>query len=186
MVTNETNIDLCDKQEDLVPDSELLEIRVSDPSQDEYSQFCADQVSIAPFIQEKPSDISVGPSEPRVRPQNLEFPSRNFSGKLRAFNIAWYIDYPWIEYSVSRNVIFCYACQLFASLYGKSEKVFTLNGFRSWKKGALFVHNTSTMHRNSMLSMEDFKVNSSHSTSGFHPAKNSRAPRLSFSSSKRA
>ena len=43
MVTNETNIDLCDKQEDLVPDSELLEIRVSDPSQDEYSQFSADQ-----------------------------------------------------------------------------------------------------------------------------------------------
>ena len=57
LLTNETKGDQCDKQEDLMPDSELLEIRVSDPSQDESSQFCAEQVSITPFIQEKPSDI---------------------------------------------------------------------------------------------------------------------------------
>ena len=84
---------------------------------------------------------------------------------------------------MSRDAIFCYACQLFASLHGKSEKVFVLNGFRYWKNataknGALFVHNNSTMHRNSMLSMEEFKVNSSHSTSIPHRLETGRLEQI--------
>ena len=172
---NEVEDDQCGDYERLITHPESLDICNTEPSLNESFQLSTDQSSITPSVEGIPSDIAVGPGTPPVRPRNIRFPSSNFSGKLRSFSIAWYRDYTWLEYSVSRDAVFCFACRLFAPRYRISE-VFTLNGFSYWKNvsgknGALSVHNNSAILRNFMLAMEEYKVNASHSASIPHRLK---------------
>ena len=59
------------------------------------------------------------------------------------FLLTYYSDFPFIEYSVSRDAIFCFPCRMFQSDCGKAERSFTVTGvpsgcekgsFRNWKK----------------------------------------------------
>ena len=120
-----------------------------------------------------PVDIAVGPGSSPVQPRNIEFPSTSFSGKSRSFNSNWYSDYCWLKYSVSRDAAYCFPCRFFTTGTGKTEKTFTLNGFRGWKhtsgkKGVLQVHDKCAIHRGAMLAWEESKRNTSHGTSIAH------------------
>lgn len=130
-----------------------------------------------------PTDIAVGPGASPVQPRNIEFPSTDFSGKLRSFNSSWYSDYSWLEYSVSRDAAYCYPCRIFTTGTGKAEKTFTVNGFRGWKhasgkKGVLQVHDKCAIHRGAMLAWEESKRNASHGTSIAHRLETSRLQQI--------
>ncbi|KAL4154146.1 hypothetical protein QTP88_001979 [Uroleucon formosanum] len=69
-----------------------------------------------------------------VRPILTSYPLTKFGTQNRAFNHKHYITYEWLEYSISKDSIFCFACRNFSTgRSGNFEDSF-LVGFRNWKK----------------------------------------------------
>ena len=85
------------------------------------------------------------------------------------------MTFPWLEYSFSKDAMFCYPCWIFTNGSGKAEKTFTLHGYCDWKhasgkKGALQCHDRCRckVHKNAMVAWEECKLNSSSGTSVAH------------------
>ncbi|XP_008179531.1 zinc finger MYM-type protein 1-like [Acyrthosiphon pisum] len=69
-----------------------------------------------------------------VRPILTSYPLTKFGAQNRAFDDKHYKTYEWLEYSISKDSIFCFACRNFnTGISGNSEDSF-LVGFRNWKK----------------------------------------------------
>ena len=60
-----------------------------------------------------PSDIATSTQESPLQPQNHSFPTSLFGDKSRAFSPSWYNSYPWLEYSIIKDAVFCYPCCFF-------------------------------------------------------------------------
>ena len=106
-----------------------------------------------------PKDITQSLSFPPAQPVKAKYPSTMFSKVPRCFNAVWYKQFNWLEYSIERDVCYCYPCRLFGSMsvMGRSrpEQTFTLTGFKSWKhatgkKGILVGLLNSISHKESM------------------------------------
>ena len=52
------------------------------------------------------------------------------------FNLAWFKEYKWLEYSIEKNVAYCLYCYLFKSDFGNQAggNSFVTEGFSNWKK----------------------------------------------------
>ena len=111
-------------------------------------------------------DIATSTSSPPCQPVGITFPVTYFSGKARSFNPDWFKLYPWLEYSVSKDAAFCYACRLFGAAnihLSRPERAFAATGFRDWKhatgqRGILIIHNNSFSHKQGMVAWEQFKM----------------------------
>lgn len=106
-----------------------------------------------------PSDISkIGEKYEEKIFENLLFPKTN----QRSFQFSWIKKYPWIEYSVKRDAVFCYPCRQFptTSTSKNPDATFTVSGFRNWssalqtKKG-FPLHERSTYHISAAASMHE-------------------------------
>ncbi len=75
-----------------------------------------------------PSDLSAL-GEPATQPHLQAFPSTIIDGKYRSFNAKWYERFNWIEYSQSKDLIFCKACRHFPEQH--TEGTFTKEGFKN-------------------------------------------------------
>jgi hypothetical protein len=80
----------------------------------------------------------------------------------RAFNSSWYKDNSWLEYFVSQDSTYCFACRHF-SLPNTPESAFTSqSGFCNWKK-ALYkdsgfkLHSKAENHMNAMYAWNQHK-----------------------------
>jgi hypothetical protein len=62
----------------------------------------------------KTTYILKGPTQPIVN-----FPKKKFGDSSRAFQQAWYKKFDWLEYSVSKDVAFCFYCFLFKEQEGQ-------------------------------------------------------------------
>lgn len=111
-------------------------------------------------------DLSQVPADGPRQPHLKSFPRRLFGAQgqqaARSFNYAWFKQYQWLEYSVSTDAVFCFACRHFFNHVhgpGQAQKSFTHDGFRNWKKGAekLAKHNASASHRLAMEGWCEFK-----------------------------
>ena len=115
-----------------------------------------------------PQDIAEGPVQSPVQP-HVKFPSIAYGTKKRSFSSDWYRKYSWLEYSVDKDAVFCYACRIFGSA-SRSVDTFTRTGFRDWKhatgqSGMLSKHDTSFSHKQSMLSWCEYTKNTRRGTS---------------------
>ena len=94
-------------------------------------------------------------SEPR-QPMLPQFPLKQSGSQKRSFTATYYRKYPFIEYSVKHDAIFCYACRLFSSVSGHAgvEDIFRSTGFSNWKKidERLKKHSDSNGHKDAMIS----------------------------------
>ncbi|TYI43289.1 hypothetical protein ES332_A01G158100v1 [Gossypium tomentosum] len=76
--------------------------------------------------------INVGPYQPIL----LEYPASNSKKHSRYFQPSWFKQFSWLEYSPSKDAVFCLPCFLFnsnsSSRFGSTA--FTQNGFSNWKK----------------------------------------------------
>lgn len=70
-------------------------------------------------------------NEPVTQPRLESFPQTTKSGKMRCFSQGWYKQFDWVEYSTSRDAIFCKCCRHFPG--ARREYAFTRDGFRDWK-----------------------------------------------------
>lgn len=106
--------------------------------------------------------ISLGP----YRPQLFKFPVNSdiSAKKQNSFNPNWYAQYPHLEYSISKDAVFCFVCCLFPEGTGRShsENAWINEGVRTWhkmksrgvqKQGKLSQHFSSRSHR---VALQDF------------------------------
>ncbi|XP_050111819.1 uncharacterized protein LOC126590398 [Malus sylvestris] len=98
-----------------------------------------------------------------VQPRTHQFPYTSFAGVQRCFNPKWFDDFPtWLEYSISKNVVFCRSCYLFKleipDQAGNDN--FTSKGFHNWKKkcrlrvhvgGPNSAHNQALLHCEALM-----------------------------------
>lgn len=60
-----------------------------------------------------------------IQPKLSSYPRTQQKDQFQSFNSRWYNDYPFLEYSVQRDAIFCFSCRLFPSSSHKAESTFT-------------------------------------------------------------
>lgn len=60
------------------------------------------------------------------------YPKTKQGNQNRSFSASWYDHFPWIEYSIESNAIYCYVCRIFGN--ETSEDTFVKIGFNNWKK----------------------------------------------------
>lgn len=73
--------------------------------------------------------VLVGPCQPTTH----TFPRTICGDRERCFQIEWFNNREWLEYSVSEDAAFCFYCYLFGDIK-KRDQAFTKKGFRNWKK----------------------------------------------------
>jgi len=77
-------------------------------------------------------DLSVthndGPKQPRL----LNYPKTSFGSRMRSFTSTWYDKYPQLEYSVSKDAVYCFVCRHFCPKISNQETAF-VDGLRDWK-----------------------------------------------------
>ncbi|XP_038149704.1 uncharacterized protein LOC119789026 [Cyprinodon tularosa] len=129
-----------------------------DPEQPE-----PEDVSSTAFAPSKgPSDISTSRKEVPVQPHLSKYPKTLHGTSKRAFNSKWYTNNSWLEYSVSKNSCYCFACRHF-SLPNAPDSAFTSDvGFSNWKKAlskeaGFKLHSRSELHINAMYAWSEFK-----------------------------
>lgn len=81
-----------------------------------------------------PSDISRTVAEGPVQPMLVSYKKSKDGNRMRSFSSIWYTKFPTIEYSVSRDCVFCFVCRHFKPASAYAEPVFQSTGFRHWKK----------------------------------------------------
>lgn len=77
----------------------------------------------------------------------------------RSFQRTWLEKYNWLEYSISRDAAFCFACRHFG-IKSSVDPAFTSVGFSNWRKAleknqGFARHEASITHRNSILSWNE-------------------------------
>jgi hypothetical protein len=53
--------------------------------------------------------IAKGPCQPKGH----KYPKRMIGNRNRSFHDEWYVNNPWLEYSIAKDVAFCFYCYLF-------------------------------------------------------------------------
>ncbi len=86
----------------------------------------------------------------------------------------WFDDYPWIEYSILKDAVFCYPCRFFSGQQTqhrhRGDSNFRTSGFRNWKNasgesGKLEKHNKSERHQHAVSTWKDYTINMRQNTS---------------------
>ena len=90
---------------------------------------------------------------------NISFPPTKFGKVSRSFQLRWYQQWSWLEYSVQMNAAFCFACRFFVC---NPDPSFTSLGFKDWKhatgqKGMLNIHANSKSHTEAMASWQEYR-----------------------------
>lgn len=103
-----------------------------------------------------PSDLSAI-EEPATQPVLGKFLMTIINGKSHSFNSNWYEQYKWIEYSKTRDAIFCKACRHFPELH--TEFTFTRDGYKNWKRlrQACNKHESSKPHALALSKIDAYR-----------------------------
>lgn len=103
-----------------------------------------------------PVDITPYGTLKNIQSQKLNLPSgyRFPATDKRKFNQKWLEDFVWLEYSLSKNAVFCYACLQFSPVHER-DNLFKSTGFSNWKialesKKGFKKHQSCKMHTISM------------------------------------
>ncbi|KAL4126637.1 hypothetical protein QTP88_010849 [Uroleucon formosanum] len=99
-------------------------------------------------------DLNTGPKQPVLQFRKLtRFGSQNIS-----FCSKYYSEYDWLEYSISKDLAFCFCCRHFG-LGNSCQDTFTEKGFQNWRKTneKLKLHSTRKYHITSKSKFEGYK-----------------------------
>jgi len=95
--------------------------------------------------------------KPNQPPGNYQFPKTRFGNQSRSVQCSWFNQYPWLHYSQSEDLLYCYICvNQFHKGNLKStanvDQAFTTKGFANWKKAlsTFKTHQASQCHATSV------------------------------------
>ena len=113
-----------------------------------------------------PNDIAHSRDDKPVQPQLRNFQKTRVGDRNRSFAVHWYQSYPFIEYSIQRDAVYCFSCRLFPSGSGYADTTFTTRGCNKWKKigEKLKRHAESDAHKESMAKWMAYKQTKSSPT----------------------
>ena len=102
---------------------------------------CSSTASACAYEKQSVTDLGDkinGPKQPILE----TYPSTLIGDHERKFNTKWFQMFPFLEYSISKDRVFCFPCREFSSGLGYSENVFTKSGYCDWKniKRKLILH----------------------------------------------
>ena len=105
-----------------------------------------------------PNDIAHSRDDKPVQPQLRNFQNMRVGDRNRSFAVHWYQSYPFIEYSIQGDAVYCFSCRLFPSSSGYAD-TFTTRGCNKWKKigEKLKRHAESDAHKESMAKWMAYK-----------------------------
>lgn len=112
-----------------------------------------------------------GPCQPGIVPINgkeFVFPQTLMGKKNRRFKKEWYDgNGSWLEYSVTKDALFCFYCFLFSSPKGKQGggDTFVESGFRNWERKCKLrehVGGQGSVHNEAYGMAQDFLKTSQH------------------------
>ncbi|CAF2704956.1 unnamed protein product [Rotaria sp. Silwood2] len=113
---------------------------------------------------------SKGPFQPRIDfPINEKLKSAKQTYK---FVHSWYADFPFLEYSIAKDKVYCFVCRLFGDGAGSEQSELAwIIGTNRWnkmksrgkeKKGKLVLHFTSKSHNAALDRYNNFITNKNH------------------------
>ena len=113
----------------------------------------------APAAAAEEEDISNNPQEDPRRPILQKYPTRPFGNQQRCFYKGWMDQHVWLEYSVSKDAAFCFACWHFSKRVHRVQPAFICNGFNKWRKASatLNTHHESAAHKFAVETWSEFK-----------------------------
>lgn len=118
-----------------------------------------------------PSHVAWSRDDKPVQPQLKNFQKTRVGDRNRSFALHWYQSYPFIEYSIQRDAVYCFSCRQFPSSSGYADTTFTTGGCNKWKKigEKLKRHAESNAHEESMTKWMSYKqTKSSPKSKGFN------------------
>ncbi|KAK2639230.1 hypothetical protein Ddye_027025 [Dipteronia dyeriana] len=71
----------------------------------------------------------MGPYKPILN----QYPFTHDKKQQQRFQHSWFQKFPWLEYSIKEDRVFCFPCYLFATCPSKYP-TFTIRGFQNWKR----------------------------------------------------
>jgi hypothetical protein len=90
------------------------------------------------------------------------YPRTKFGDKKRSFNSSWYVQYKWLEYSITADRVFCFPCRLFNNSSGINvghvEVNYSKVGFNNRKNATIKFreYQLTKTHLNSTNSLTKF------------------------------
>ena len=101
------------------------------------------------------NDIS---NSPRDGPTQLEMLKYPVDANDRKFRKEWFVESTWLEYSQTRDAVFCFACRHFG--LGNIRLAWCTTGFNNCKKAIekFFEHNCSEAHKHAMAAWIQWKL----------------------------
>lgn len=110
-----------------------------------YDEACSSKLDLG--------DIETGPSRPIL----TSYPLSEFKNSKRAFTPFYFKKFDWLEYSIKKDAVFCYACRIFSS--NNKEVSITEKGISNWKKigEKLEKHASSDSHLFSMAKWHNYR-----------------------------
>ena len=106
-----------------------------------------------------PDDLAADPTLRPTQPLLSVFPSQQHGTQTRRMNAGLYKQFPFIEYSVSRDAVYCFPCRMFQSNTERTEAVFTQSGFSKWKAvhEKLRKHSSTATHCHAVTAWHTFR-----------------------------
>jgi hypothetical protein len=87
------------------------EDRIDNESSSSSPEALINSTNLSKNVGQAPNDISQTATDKPSQPILSSFPKTN----NRAFKPTWYKDYPWLEYSVTSDSCYCFACRHYSS-----------------------------------------------------------------------
>ncbi|CAF1649766.1 unnamed protein product [Didymodactylos carnosus] len=136
-----------------------------------------------------PTDISQTSRDLPAQPRLAVYPADNGN---RSFQVRWYTNRDWLEYSVERDAVFCYCCRHFSQFSTPTRTqrdAFTTCGFNNWNRAlandrGFDKHVNCQSHITSLANFSEYKSRQKSNTSVINVLEKQRAEQILYNRSK--
>ena len=156
--TNEIeHLDVSENCEIFATNTVIQEVRQTSSESSKSAQCSSNSISIKIDL----GDKNNGPAQPNLN----KYPISKFGNRERSFSKCWFKKFLFIEYSLQKDAVFCFACINFNTGESNEERTFTQIGLRNWKKIGIKLRKHSLFDSH-VAAMEKWMTYNSSKTNG--------------------
>jgi len=91
-------------------------------------------VRTAPGSKDKSQTIDEGPTQPKLKCYPKTIYGTGRSSRVRGFQVGWFDQFKWLEYSQLEDAVYCLPCRFFSfKLKTDYDNIFKSTGYKNWK-----------------------------------------------------
>ncbi|CAF0733420.1 unnamed protein product [Adineta steineri] len=117
----------------------------------------------------RPSDISISAKEPPTQPKLASYKTNKDD---RSFHAQWFGSFPWLEYSIEQDRVFCYYCRHFndaSNFVNRNRSDAFTSGYCNWKNAMTKTqgfrkHEVSVSHKFATSNYQQFVLRTNSQT----------------------